>query len=164
MTVRQLLTLNADILAELRRRGVVRTKNAPLGDLAEYAAALAYRGQLAKNSEKSYDLTAADGRRIQVKARSVDRNASRSLPFSPFRTFDFDVAVFIIIEAATNSVWSAFEWTPDEVRTLGRRVDHTNGHVVRIGQLPGAGADVTARIQEAWAKLLDLGETLGSEG
>ncbi|WP_205327742.1 hypothetical protein [Glycomyces sp. YM15] len=164
MTVRQLLTLNADILAELRRRGLVRTKNAPLGDLAEYGAALAYSGQLAKNSEKSYDLTAADGRHIQVKARSVDRNASKSLPFSPFRTFDFDAAVFIVIDAETNSVRSAFEWTPDEVRTLGRRRNHTNGHVVRIDQIQSAGTDVTAMMQGVWAQLLDLVEAVGPEG
>ncbi|RXZ72785.1 DUF6998 domain-containing protein [Agromyces albus] len=160
MTVGQLLTLYADILTELRRRGLVRTKNAPLGDLAEYAAALAYGGLLAKNSEKSYDLTAADGRRIQVKARSVDRNASPSQTFSPIRTLGFDVTVFIIVDADTNSVKSAFEWSPTEVGTLGRWSEHTKGHVVRIGQIRAAGTDVTEMMQGAWAQLLDLVETV----
>jgi hypothetical protein len=59
MTVRQLMQLYTDILVELQRRGLVRTNNAPIGDLAEYAAVLAYGGKLAKNSEKSYDLTAS---------------------------------------------------------------------------------------------------------
>lgn len=100
----QLLKLHADILAELRRRGLVRTNNAPIGDLAEHAAILTYDGRLANNSEKSYDLIAANQRRIQVKVRLVKASASGSLPFSMFRSFEFDAAVFITVDADTSSV------------------------------------------------------------
>jgi hypothetical protein len=163
MTVGQLLEMYADILAELRRRGLVRTNNAPIGDLAEYAAALAYGGQLAKNSEKSYDLTTADGRRIQVKVRSVKEKGRGSRAFSPIRTFDFDATVFIIVDADTRTVKSAFEWTAEDVRTLGRRSDHTNGHIVRGRQLQVAGTDVTDMIRTAWALMLDLVGTASPE-
>jgi hypothetical protein len=37
--VGQLLVRYADILAELRHRGLGRTNNAPIGDLAQYCAA-----------------------------------------------------------------------------------------------------------------------------
>jgi hypothetical protein len=158
MTVGQLLKLYSSILAELLRRGVIRTKNAPIGDVAERAAAIAYGGQLARNSAKSYDLTAADGRLIQVKVRSVLGNAGKSLPFSVFRTFGFDAAVFIVVDAGTNSVKAAFEWSPDEVRKLARRKDHTNGYAVTIGQIPTAGTNVTVKLQAAWTQLLDTVE------
>src|SRR5690606_35966939 len=57
-SVGELLSAYRDILASLRARGLVRTNNAPIGDLAEYCAALVYDGLLSPNSEKSYDLVA----------------------------------------------------------------------------------------------------------
>jgi hypothetical protein len=155
MNVGELLQMYASILAEFRRRGLTRTNNAPIGDLAEYAALLAYGGHLAANSAKSYDLTAADGRRIQVKVRSVDANKCGSRKFSVIRTFDFDATVFIVVDAETSTLQSAFEWTPEEVQTHGSRSEHTNGHTIRISQLPSAGTDVTEVLREAWELMLD---------
>lgn len=129
MNVGQLLKLYADILAELRRRGLVRTNNAPIGDLAEYAAVLAYGGQLAKNSEKSYDLIAADERRIQVKVRFVKASASGSLPFSVFRSFGFDAAVFITVDAETNSVGKL---SSGPLTTCGTSVDERTKRTDRL--------------------------------
>ncbi|UFU06597.1 hypothetical protein [Ruania halotolerans] len=43
----QLLRLYADILTELVRRQVIRSRNAPAGDLAEWIAATLYGGTLA---------------------------------------------------------------------------------------------------------------------
>ena len=56
-SIAELLAGYAGILAELRRRGVVRTNNAPVGDYAEWLAARALGGEIVANaSEKSYDL------------------------------------------------------------------------------------------------------------
>jgi hypothetical protein len=156
MTVGQLLDLYDGILAELRRRGLVRTNNAPHGDLAEYVAALAYGGQLAPNSAKSYDLTAADGRRIQVKVRVTRGPGSDG--FSPVRSFDFDAAVFILVAAGT--VRAAHEWTPEDVKAHGRPQRHVNGYVVTGRQLPTAGTDVTPMMRAAWDATLALAATL----
>ena len=57
------------MLSELRARGVIRTLNAPSGDLAETLTERAYQSELAPNSEKSWDVRAADGRFLQVKSR-----------------------------------------------------------------------------------------------
>ncbi|UJW36924.1 hypothetical protein L3Q67_44990 (plasmid) [Saccharothrix sp. AJ9571] len=78
---------SAASLQELRERGVVRTR-APLGDYAEYLAMRVYGGELAANSGKSYDLLAADGRRVQVKARTVGAATRAGAVFSAFRSFD----------------------------------------------------------------------------
>lgn len=156
MSVGELLQLYAGIRAELRQRGLTRTNNAPIGDLAEYAARRAYGGQLAPNSARSYDLTADDGRRIQVKARAVSASNHRSRKFSVIRTFDFDATVFIVVDEDTAALLSAFEWTAADVQAHGSRSDHTNGYTVRIGQLRSAGTDVTALLQQAWALMLGL--------
>ena len=101
----QLFSLYRGILSELRRRKVVRTENAPAGDYAEYLVAAAFNGRLAANSEKSYDILAPDGERLQVKARVVSVPPKRAqLQLSPFRSFDFDSAVIILLSDADYSV------------------------------------------------------------
>lgn len=58
LTNAELLEHSGRALGELRRRGVVRTANAPAGDLAERLVADAMRGELAPNSQKSWDVIA----------------------------------------------------------------------------------------------------------
>ena len=113
VSIPDLLGRYAAILYELRARGVVRTRNAPLGDYAEYLAARVYSGVLAANSVKSYDLLSADGRRVQVKARTVGSDTHPGAVFSAFRSFDFDVAVLVTFDSSTY----ALQWA----RGRGRR-------------------------------------------
>ena len=56
MSTRALLRLYSEILTELLQRGVVRSRNAPAGDLAEWLVARAYGGKLAPPSAKSWDV------------------------------------------------------------------------------------------------------------
>jgi hypothetical protein len=58
LTVRELLRLSARIVTELISRHVLRSRNAPAGDLAEYLVAKTYQGELAKASAKSWDVQA----------------------------------------------------------------------------------------------------------
>lgn len=85
LPVKQLLQLEANIVAELRRRDLVRTNNKPLGDIAELVVWLARGGVLEPNSTKSHDITTATGHRIQVKAMA-SRTAGAGAKFSPFRS------------------------------------------------------------------------------
>lgn len=139
----ELLSQYAQILAELRMRGVVRTSNAPLGDYAEYMAAAAYGGTLAANSAKSYDLIAGDGRRIQVKARTVSATTSPAAVFSVFRSFDFDTATLLALDARTYAVMWAAEMAPDAVREASRWSAHVRGHLLPIRAAARIGTDVT---------------------
>lgn len=52
----------------LRKRGVVRTNNNPVGDIAEAIVAAHYRGERGSFSQAGWDVLAPDGERIQVKA------------------------------------------------------------------------------------------------
>jgi hypothetical protein len=150
LTIRQLLASYVAVLDELLRRGVVRTRNSPLGDLAETIALRVYGGTLAPNSEKSYDLTTPNGRRIQVKARLVDPADRRSQNFSAFRSFDFDDALFLLFDATSYDLIWARELTSEMTQAIGRRVKHTNSSAIVVRNVAVAGLDVTATVRSAY--------------
>jgi len=162
LAVTRLLSLYAQILTELLHRGVVRTRNAPAGDLAELLVAKAYHGDLAANSVKSWDVAAADGRHLQVKCRVVQAGNSRSHTYSPFRSWGFDACVFVVLEASTYEVVGAVEVPVEQVEIISSRSAWVAGDRVRVNQdllrLPGA-VDVTNSIREA---LSAVDETLVS--
>jgi hypothetical protein len=142
-SVPDLLEAYASILTELKARKVVRTSNAPLGDYAEYLAQKVYGGSLAPNSSKSYDVTAEDGRLIQVKARTLGEGTSTSAVFSVFRSFDFDVATVLVFDSATYDLLWAREVSPAEVENSARWSSHVNGRLLRMSVAKTLGEDVT---------------------
>ena len=147
---RELLATYAQILAELGRREVVRTHDAPSGQYAEWLARSVLGGTLVPNSVKSFDLTDALDRRIQVKARVVwDPTKTSALQLSPFRSFDFDLAL-VVLFGTTYEVLRAvlLEAAVVEERAVYRA--YVNGHVLKAGQaLLDLGEDVTARFRDA---------------
>jgi hypothetical protein len=155
LTVRQLLRLSAQIVTELNRRGVVRSRNPPAGDLAEHLVARAYQGELAAPSVKSWDVQAGD-RKLQVKCRLVDRDDRRSQSFSPFRSWEFGACVFIAFDCYTYDVVRAVEIPVETVKALAREISWVRGHRVDVHQVAGAvqGArDVTDLIRRALENL-----------
>src|SRR5437773_1504497 len=93
MTVGELLSCSRAILAELRRRGVIRSGNAPAGDYAELLVQRATDGDLAPNSQRSWDVETPQGERLQVKARVVTNpRITGERQLSVFRSWDFDAA------------------------------------------------------------------------
>jgi hypothetical protein len=147
----RLLTLHAAILAELRQRTVVRSANAPVSDYAELLVAKLTRGELAGPSQKSWDVLAPNGDRLQVKARLVDSPAKPSqLELSPFRSFDFDAAVIVLLSSATYEVVRASRVPVGAVQAHCRFRAHINGHVCFAKQdlLTSAGSeDLTDRLR-----------------
>lgn len=152
LSTKDLLLLYADILTELLRRGIVRSRNAPAGDLAEHLAHLVYGGQLAPPSEKSWDIRASDGRLIQVKTRLIADGDRKNHVYSPFRSWDFDACLFLILDAHTYSVVSAVEVPATQVQALARAAPHVNGFRITtrtpLVDLPGA-ADRTDDFRRA---------------
>lgn len=151
LSTRELLRLYADILTELVGRGVVRSRNAPAGDLAERLVATAYRGELAPPSEKSWDVR-ADGRLLQVKARLIASGDKESHVYSPFRSWGFDACVFLLLDAHTYEVVRAVELPVATVQSLARESVWVKGFRVAtktplLGQ-PGA-VDVTSAVRDA---------------
>ena len=129
----ELLSGYARTLAELRRRNVVRSNNAPAGDYAEWLVARALGGELAHASEKSWDVALPSGQRIQVKARvtSVPLRAGQ-LQTSPFRSWEFDTAAFVLLAAEDYHVSRAALLPVAIVRLHARWRSHVNGDVVMM--------------------------------
>ena len=126
----ELFALYRAILRELRGRGVVRTANAPAGGYAEFLVAAALGGDLAPNSEKSYDVL-ADGVRLQVKARVVsDPPRSGQLQLSTFRSFDFDEGVIVLLDDHDYAVRQAVRLPVESLQAVAVRDRHVNGYRV----------------------------------
>lgn len=93
LSVRDLLGLWAAIMRELRDRGLIRSSNNPVADLAEGYVAGRLELTLATTVTAGYDAAAPDGTRYQVKGRRMtavnQRRAFGFLRNLPAREFDF---------------------------------------------------------------------------
>jgi hypothetical protein len=153
LTVRQLLAAYVAIIDELLSRGLVRTRNPPLGDLAEHIVWKAYGGTLADNSAKSYDIIDEAGRRVQVKARAIELSDRRTQAFSAIRSWDFEAVVFLNVDSATYDIVWARELTKDEAMSLGRRRELTNSSAISVSAVRALGIDVTEKVRAAYEGL-----------
>ncbi len=130
LSTSELLSSYRAVLAELRRREIVRTGNAPTGDYAETLVKVAFKGELAPNSEKSWDIQTPDGQKLQVKSRLLDdprRTKQRQL--SPIRSWEFDSLVIILFDS-TYAVWRAVKIPAGLIRGTGTQSDWVNGELI----------------------------------
>lgn len=169
LTTHELLRQYAGTLRELRDRGIIRTLNAPAGDLAETLAARAYSGDLAQNSEKSWDVTAGDGRRLQVKSRAIAASAlTKPVQFSTFRSWDFDDAIFVVFAAETYQILAAYEVPAGAVQGRASASAWVGGQrlalsLVGLAALPGC-VNVTTKLQMALENLDTHGDVRRAVG
>lgn len=158
-SIPELLAGYAATLVELRRRGVLRTNNAPVGDYAEWLLAHALGGTLAHStSAKSYDLTLPDRGRVQVKARLVtDPPGVGQLQTSPFRSWDFEAAALMLFRADSYAPVLTVLAPVDVVRSHAKFRRHVNGEIVFIRPpltVASGVDDVTAEVAAAHTQLL----------
>ena len=118
------------VLAELRRREIVRTGNAPTGDYAETLVKVAFEGKLAPNSEKSWDVLTPQGEKLQVKSRLLDDpTKSKQRQLSPIRSWGFDSLVIVLFDR-TYLVWRSVKIPTELVRGTGRQSEWVNGELI----------------------------------
>jgi len=148
LTTIALLGLSRAILSELRRRGVVRTGNAPAGDYAEFLVRKATGGELAANSQKSWDVRTPSGQRLQVKARVVtDAHVNGERQLSVFRSWDFDASLIVLFDDDFH-VWRAALLPVASLRDAARFIAHVSGHrVFATDDLLSTGEDWTERMR-----------------
>jgi hypothetical protein len=152
LSVGELLALSRGVLAELRDRGIIRSGNAPAGDYAELLVQRATAGELAPNSQRSWDVLTPEGERLQVKARVVTsptRAGERQL--SVFRSWDFDALVVVLFDDQFR-VWRATHLAVALLEAHSRFIEHVRGYrVMATDTLLGLGEDWTERLQAATA-------------
>ncbi|WP_139007020.1 hypothetical protein [Arthrobacter crystallopoietes] len=149
MSLAELLALRIAIDVEIQARGHSRTASSLAGELLELTVAVAYRGQLVQVGAKSVDVLAGDGRRIQVKVRSLPKDDLRHWSF---RDFEFDAAVVVAVDRATSAIDWARELSNDEVRAR-TRPHSTDGWRLRMAPTRNAGIDVTDKLRRAFQEL-----------
>jgi hypothetical protein len=132
LSVRELLALWASSLRELRERGIVRTFNNPIGDIAEELVAQHYGGERGSFSQKTWDVRI--GRELlQVKAlRRTGVRTRRNL--SPIRSDDGYTAVVVVVFTDDLRVDHAVRIPREVVNELFPRRPHVNGRVIHLGR------------------------------
>lgn len=156
-TARELMHIESQIINQLLQRGLVRTRNKPIGDLAEAAVAKALGGQLAHNSKASFDISVGE-KLVQVKALQVYKGRAKSkFQFSAFREpFGFDTCVFVVFDDDAE-IQLAYEVAVETIKQLGRFAKHTNSYTVRYIQIlelsESKRTDVSGQVSNSWNTL-----------
>ena len=129
----ELLSLHSDILTELRSRGVIRTKNNPVGDYAEWLVAKELGMTLFSNSSAGADAIDADGMKVQIKARRVTPdNPSRQLSaLRNYEAVDFDYLIAVIFDETYN-VLDGYKIPHEVIRDYARHSDHVNAYIINL--------------------------------
>jgi hypothetical protein len=128
---------------------VIRTGNAPTGDYAELLVQQVTGGELAPNSERSWDVLVRDGSRLQVKARVVTGTGRGERQLSVFRGWDFDAAVVVLFDDDFH-VRRAARVPAEVLQEAARYVGHVNGwRVIASDDLLDRGEDWTLLLREA---------------
>ncbi|RTZ48051.1 hypothetical protein EKL30_03555 [Candidimonas sp. SYP-B2681] len=150
LSVQQLLELHCDAIAELRHRGVLRTKNNPVGDYAEWLVSVAFGLTLANNSSADYDAISKSGKKIQIKARRVTvDNKSRQLGvLRNLEAQGFDELIIVIFDGHFQ-ITNAYSLPHSVAVQYSTYKPHVNGHI-----LHARGALLTdPRLQDVSAEL-----------
>ena len=126
-SVAELLSVYRSVLDELKRRSIIRTLNAPTGDLAELLVANALEGSLAPNSEKSFDVSVSDGRLIQVKSRMIVSGKRGERQLSTIRSWDFS-HLAVVLFASDYSISKAVLIPVEIAHDLASEDRHVRGN------------------------------------
>jgi len=120
-------------LDELKERKVVRTRNNPVADYAEWLVTQRLGLSLERNSKRGHDATDQSGKRYQVKSRRLDKtNGSKQL--SVIRNLDaseFDYLVGVLFNRDF-TVKEAHKIPHGIIREHARFSEHQNGHILLL--------------------------------
>ena len=128
-TIMQLLQFLTEVIAELKRRAVIHSKNVT-GDYAEFLAARALKLELAPNSTPGFDGTDKSGITYQVKGRQwTETNKLRQLGvIRHINAFDQLVAV---VFGPDWTVDAAAVIPPKIVKQFAKWSEHQNGYILQ---------------------------------
>ena len=123
----ELLRTHNAVIDELRRRGVVKTKNNPIGDYTEWLVCNRLGLKVQRNSQSAFDAIDQQGIRYQIKGRC---SSATSVQFSSIRNLEqhgFDFVIAVIYDEDF-SICLAIKVSHEAVPQLARYQAHTNGY------------------------------------
>jgi len=133
LTIPELLRCFANILDELKERKVVRTRNNPVADYAEWLVTQQFRLSLERSSKRGYDAIDQNGKRYQIKSRRLDPT-NKSKLLSVIRNLDtneFDYLVGVLFNRDF-TVKEAYKIPHSVIREHARFSEHVNGHLLHL--------------------------------
>lgn len=132
-TTSDLFKYFADILGELKQRKVVRTRNNPVADYAEWLVARSLGLTLERNSRAGYDAINNRGERFQIKSRRLDpTNQSRQLSvIRNLKEKEFDYLIGVLFEKDF-TVKEAYKIPHKIIENYARFSKHQNGHILNL--------------------------------
>jgi hypothetical protein len=133
LSVRQLLITFGAVLDELKDRGVVKTRNNPVADYAEWLVAEKLGLSIQMSSNAGFDAIDAKGVRYQIKSRRLsDVNKSRQLGVvRNLKKKEFDFLIGVIFNSEF-SVLEAYKIPHAAIAEYARFSSHQNGHILQL--------------------------------
>lgn len=151
LTESELLQAHAGVIEELQRRGVVRTRNNPIGDYTEWLVCEHLSLTIQPNSMKSCDGIDSNGIRYQIKGRRAE-SGTAPVQFSVIRNYEkngFDFLI-VVIYNSDYTIRFAAKIPHAVLPEISKYRRHVNGHVPLIRDsvlnYPGV-IDITAQLQ-----------------
>ena len=125
----ELLRTYTGVIDELMRRGVVRTRNAPIGDYTEWLVCSHLGLEMQANSKAAFDASDANGIHYQIKGR---RSEKQSDQFSVIRNLE-ENGFHFLIAIVFNNDWSIRLAVKIPHEVVARRAAYSgyvNGHIL----------------------------------
>jgi hypothetical protein len=101
---KEIMVLDRYLKEALSKLGVSKSKSSPIGEYAEYLAAIAFNGSRTSNTKEGHDLTLPCGERIEVKGRIFEgtRIPMTYIKHSTIDSRTFDYLIYIVFDEAMN--------------------------------------------------------------
>lgn len=132
LSILELLQCFSGILNELKQRGVVRTRNNPTGDYAEWLVATKFKLKLELNSNAGYDAASSRGKKVRFQIKG--RRAKKSRQLSVIRNLDakkFDYLMAVLFDDDF-TVREAYKMPYKIVKKYAEFNEHQNGHILHL--------------------------------
>ncbi len=129
MSAIELLRVSEEVIDELKRRGIVRTRDKPIGGYTEWLVCERMELERAPNNQRAYDARDKNGKLYQIKGGQKERG---TVTFSPMRNLDQQDFHYVVAVAFNDdySIRFAVQIPHDRVREFARRT--VNGHQLSL--------------------------------
>ncbi len=133
LTINELLSAHGSVLDELKHRGVIRSKNNPTGDYAEWLFSTKLGLTLEPQANGGFDATDSQRVRYQIKSRRVtpDNPSTQLGVIRNLDKNDFDFLLAVVFDADWQ-VLRAAKISHKVVGTLATFRSHQNGHIMHL--------------------------------
>jgi hypothetical protein len=128
---KELLRLFGNILDKLKERGIVRSRNNPVADYAEWLVSKAFAFDLQPNSNCGFDALDSKGVKYQIKARRL-HTSNKSCQLSVIRDLEgkkFDFLIGVLFDKDF-SILGAYKIPHHLIKEHSCFNKHQNGHIL----------------------------------